>query len=258
MSKTLLVFGKALAVSIGTVGVCFTSPARAALMYVESLEGELSSDHNVPTLLGKLMPGDNFLEAAINNPEIGTQDRDYFTITIPKRLKLDHIFLENYQAGLAGDDVGFIGIEPGNRITPAPPTNLQEQEQAAAQLLGYTLFGTRTVYDSTVACTDLGVAGQPLAPNTLVLVNQDLLPVLGIANKPPLLTNCNPSFPTTGFTPPLIGANYSFWVQQTAGTGETQYALRFVMSSAIPEPSLTLSLITFGVLVIGRKRKAKL
>ncbi len=244
------------AVGISAVGAfCFTFPARAAVMYVESLDGELSSEHNNPTFIGKLMPGDNFLEAAIINPLIGTQDRDYFTLKVPKGLKLDHIFLDNYQPGLSGDDVGFIGIEQGDRITPPPPTNLQEQEQAAAQLLGYTLFGTRTTYDSTLACTNLGIAGQPLEPNTIVLVNQDLLPLLGIADKPPLLTNCNLSFPTTGFTPPLAGnANYSFWIQQTAGTGETQYALRFVVSAAIPEPTLTFGLVAFSVLVMSRKR----
>lgn len=259
MSKTLFVFYKALAVGMGAVGAfCFTFPAKAALMYVESLDGDLSSDHNTPTLLGKLMSGDNFLEAAINNPEMGTQDRDYFTITVPRGLQLEHIFLENYQTGFAGDDVGFIGIEQGDQITPAPPTNLQEQEQAAAQLLGYTLFGTRTVYDNTVACNNLGVVGQPLEPNTIVLVGQDLLPVLGIANKPPLLTNCNLSFPTTGFTPPLAGnTNYSFWVQQTAGTGETQYTLRFAVSATIPEPAFTLGLVTFATLVISRKRKTR-
>lgn len=253
MAKLVPTLCKALAaLGIGTIALStVVIPARAATLWNEDVSGDLSDNHAAPTDVGTLMDGSNLLIANINNPNpaTGTQDRDYFTFFVPQGFVLSQIILEQFSDAI--DDVGFIAINKGPQIIPPPPTNAQEQADAAPLLDGYTLIGVRTTYDSTTACNNLGIAGDPLAPNTITNPGNDLLAQMGIKDKPDVTTNCGDYFEPIGFAAPLEGGmQYSIWVQQTSGTGRTDYQLNLV-AARVPEPTFSLGLLVFGVLGLG-------
>ncbi|MEQ1935503.1 MAG: PEP-CTERM sorting domain-containing protein, partial [Fimbriimonadaceae bacterium] len=81
-------------------------------------------------------------------------------------------------------------------------------------LLGWTFFGTPEI-------------------------GSDLLPVMGS------------NFGSIGFTPPLTGSDYTFWLQQTGDP--TDYHLDF---QVVPEPT-TLAALTGMAGLLLRRRKAK-
>ena len=85
-----------------------------------------------------------------------------------------------------------------------------------SNLLGYTHFGTS--------------AGN---------VGRDLLPAMGTA------------FGAQGFTPPLSGSSYTFWIQQLGST--TSYQFDAVVT---PEPGSAALLGCAGVMVLRRRRRA--
>lgn len=117
-----------------------------AIGYTESINGELSSNRNAPTLWGTLQTGSNLL--------IGTtdvSDLDYFTINIPAGHQFSGLKMVAYDSGSSGDETAFIGLQAGTVMT-VPPTT-----QSAEGLLGWSHFG-------------------PGAGN----VGQDILPHLGV------------------------------------------------------------------------------
>jgi hypothetical protein len=52
-----------------------------------------------------------------------------------------------------------------------------------------------------------------------------------------------------GFTPPLTGSTYTWWIQQT-GASLVTYQLDFVVT---PEPA-TIGIMVTGALMVGRRR----
>lgn len=84
-----------------------------------------------------------------------------------------------------------------------------------ANLLGYTLFGTDHI-------------------------GTNILPAMGTGSG------------SMGFTPPLTGSDYTFWIQQTGDT--TTYDLNFV--TTVPEPG-TLSLGVGAALLLLKRRRAR-
>lgn len=93
-----------------------------------------------------------------------------------------------------------------------PPTGTN-----VANLLGWTLFG-------------------PGMGN----MNQNILPQMGVGDG------------AIGFTPPLTGADYTFWIQQTGDL--TAYRLDFV-TTVVPEPA-SLVVLAIGGLAIRLRRRA--
>jgi len=57
----------------------------------------------------------------------------------------------------------------------------------------------------------------------------------------------------TGFTPPLTGSDYSFWIQQTGAT-LTNYQFDFVV---VPEPSAVAMLVLAGGWLLPRRTRNK-
>jgi len=73
-------------------------------------------------------------------------------------------------------------------------------------------------------------------------VGTDILPAMGS------------NWGSIGFTPPLTGSNYAFWLQQTGDL--TDYRLDFQVQ-AVPEPATILATTAlFGALLRKRKRQA--
>jgi hypothetical protein len=86
-----------------------------------------------------------------------------------------------------------------------------------SNLLGYTHFGTAQF-----------------------AIGDDILKAMGLG------------FGAIGFTPPLTGENYVFWIQQT-GFIKTTYTLDFVVA---PEPT-TLAALTAGWLLMPKSRRRR-
>jgi hypothetical protein len=93
-------------------------------------------------------------------------------------------------------------------------TFITEDPQAAnvANLLGWTLFGP----------SEIGT---------------DILPAMGA------------NWGSIGFTPPLTGSNYAFWLQQTGDA--TDYTLSF---QVVPEPASVVALGGMAALALRRRR----
>lgn len=112
---------------------------------------------------------------------------------------------------------GYAGLDDVSFLAVQEGTFITEDPQAAnvANLLGWTFFGSPQL-------------------------NSDLLPGMG--------TNWG----SIGFTPPLTGSDYSFWLQQTGDF--TEYALEF---HVVPEPA-TLAVVGgfLGLAVRRRLRRA--
>lgn len=182
------------------LGLAVTSIGHAAIMWDESIHGDLTDDRFNP----------NHLSVSLGSNELightGFHDRDYFRITLAPGQMLTSIILTGY---VSIDDISFLAVQEGTFLTEDP------LNANVANLLGWTFFGT----------PEIGV---------------DLLPLMGS------------NYGSIGFTPPLSGTNYTFWLQQTGDP--TDYALDFRVD-AVPEPS---TLAAAGVFLLGLARRRRL
>jgi hypothetical protein len=129
----------------GIVAALLPGPLRADVMWIESVQGDLSDNRFAPTHL-LIAPGPNELYGILSGGnDQGGLDRDYFSITVPDGYVLSQIVLDAYYSP---DYAAFLGVQPGP-IFPNDPDTVQPGD-----LLGWTHFG----------------------PDQL---NMDLLPIMG-------------------------------------------------------------------------------
>lgn len=112
--------------------------------------------------------------------------------------------------------VSYSSVDPISFIGVQAGTTFTESPEApnVENILGYTLFGDEHI-------------------------GTDILPAIGSGPG------------SIGFTPPLTGGDYTFWIQQTGDP--TDYRLNFVTT---PEPA-TISLGIGAALVMLRRRKSR-
>jgi len=110
----------------------------------------------------------------------------------------------------------YVSLDDISFLAVQPGTFITEDPTSAnvGNLLGWCFFGTPQV-------------------------GTDLLPVMG--------SNAG----SIGFTPPLTGSDYSWWLQQTGDP--TSYVMEF---NVVPEPSSMVATATFLGMVL-RRRKAR-
>jgi hypothetical protein len=146
-----------------------------------------------------LSPGSNLVISSSGENDLGNTDIDMLLINIPAGKELTHLILTDY----SGDSsIAFLGLQAGSAFTFNPET---DGFDCIGACLGWSHFGPGTA-DGT-------------------LVGDNMLPSIGMNG--------------IGFTPPLTGSQYTFWIQEN-GEGAT-YTLNFV----VPEPA------TFGLFTIG-------
>src|SRR5262249_14502964 len=110
----------------------FTMRAGAAVVWDESVNGDLSNDYQNPTPL-TLATGVNSIIGSVSN-ETSPQDLDYFRIDVPAGRTLTAFLLQRY---VSFDDTAFIGMQSGPAFTfPAG-----EAVDHFDEILGYTHFG---------------------------------------------------------------------------------------------------------------------
>jgi PEP-CTERM motif. len=151
------------------------SPSAAAIIWNESLNGDLSNVQGTPTALA-LASGTNSIVGAV---EGDTDPRDFVSLTVPVGKTLSSITLFSYGSP---DPQGFTGIQAGASFVGSP--------FSASSYAGYAHYGT-------------GAVNGALPPTNLV--GADLLPIM--AN--PLL-----AVGATGLTVPLAAGTYTFVIQQ--------------------------------------------
>ena len=123
--------------------LCLAAAGTAqALIYDETVDGDLSDDRLNPTALA--------IATGVNSFAMGTQsgDLDYFTFTVPTGWNLSSIFHQTYSSD---DFVAFIGLQSGTTFTEAPST------VNPANLLGWLHFGGDTVNSEII--DDLAASG---------------------------------------------------------------------------------------------------
>ena len=173
----------ALAFKLGclALGLWQAIPGQAAIVWDESTQGELSANALLPTALA-MAPGSNIVLGTVGDSGSGV-DRDYFTFNVPAGIQLSALILLGNTSVSGG--VAFLAMQAGPQITVTP------SGVGVENLLGFIHY-------------DAG------------MVNQDLLPQMGLR-----------------IAPPLPAGSYSVWVQETGGV--VPFGLNFVLS-AVPEP----------------------
>jgi hypothetical protein len=137
--------------------VCvLTNLTQAAIIYNESVNGELSGTIGTPTVIGTLDLGvNNVIGWTVSSPAL---DRDFWIITIPTGQRLSTVTLRSYTT-TDGAGGGFLAVYTGT-LTSIPANTPTGQ----SQLLGGTLVGfTAGRLQGDNVLDDLGVSAT--APN---------------------------------------------------------------------------------------------
>jgi len=113
----------------------FTSTMQAAVVYDESVAGDLSNSGLSATFVG--FSGGSNQVLGTTGEDLGIVDRDYFTFTIPVGMQLDAILM--LSGTTVGSSVAFIGLQAGTQVT-LPPF-----PASATGLLGWHHYSTADV-----------------------------------------------------------------------------------------------------------------
>ena len=188
----------------------------ASLVYVESTDGELSSDSTSPTVLN-FMPGANSVSGRVTNiTDSGFTTADIFTFTIPTGAQLDTIVLDSFSSTSGALFMAF-GAGSQFSVTPSDLNN--------NFTLG-TSLGASTIGTTEVGLDILGDDGNNLTAD---------LSALG-----------------SGYTVPLAPGDYTFYLQETGSFSD--YGLTFNVS-AVPEPGSLSLLGLVAAASLSRRRR---
>jgi hypothetical protein len=122
--------------------------ADAAIVYVESVNGDMSGNGLAPTSISVGLGSNEIQGSTGRTVETGT-DRDYFAITVPTGFQIIALIEKAGTTTVGG--VSFLAIEAGSQVTV--PTNAQ----TAAGLLGWIHYFA--VSQDTDILADVGLGG---------------------------------------------------------------------------------------------------
>src|SRR5262245_44947085 len=97
-----------------TIAVMSIVPARASIIWDESVNGDLSGDRFNPTPFVLGMGTSSLIATSSEDPNDGSIDREFFSTTVPAGLALSELRLMAY----SGDDqIAFLGVVTGSTFT---------------------------------------------------------------------------------------------------------------------------------------------
>lgn len=147
------------------------APASAAVVYDETVSGDLSNSGLSPTPIAFAL-GTNAVTGTTGHDSTGAIDRDYFTFMVGAGQALTAI---NVLQGTQTIGLSFFGIQSGGQVT------LATNSATAAGLLGWTHYDASDV--GTNILDDIGVAGNgspgfigPLGTGTYSVWLQEISP----------------------------------------------------------------------------------
>ena len=146
------------------------SSAHAVTVYSESVNGDLSNNGLIPTVI-TLAVGSNEIFGTTGQTA-GVSDRDYFTVTVPSNLKLTQLIeAAGTQAG-GPSSLGFFAVQSGTQVTL--PTNTA----TAAGLLGWIHYGPTATDINILPAMGIPASGSsgfvpPLGPGSYAFWLQD-------------------------------------------------------------------------------------
>jgi len=166
------------AVSVALAAIAFaasTAPSAAAILWDETVSGDLSDAQTSPTAL-VLVTGTNSILGAVD----GDNDlQDFVSVTVPEGTTLDSVTLAAY---VSPDLQGFLGVQVGPTFVGSP--------FVAGSFAGYAHYGTAAQNGSYPATN---------------LVGANMLPIMADPAAAP---------GATGLTVPLGPGTYTFLIQQ--------------------------------------------
>jgi hypothetical protein len=169
---------------LGVVLACFiATPVGAAILYDESVSGDLSNSQSAPTAR-TMAAGTNSIKGFVD----GTDSQDWVALTVPAGNAFISLVLASY---VSTDPQGFTGFQAGPSFVGSP--------FSPSSYLGYAHFGT-------------GATNGSLPP--MNLVGADLFPYMGNTSIAP---------GAVGFTPPLSAGTYTFLIQQLGSPTAYQF-----------------------------------
>ena len=125
--------------------------AHAAVIYNESVSGDLSNSGLNPTVIS-VAPGSNQVFGTTGkNPATLIIDRDYFTFTVPNGLSLTAVTVLPGTKNLGPHGDSFIGLEAGPEVTVLTTAT------TAAGLLGWDHYDSGDIGNNILP--DMGSAG---------------------------------------------------------------------------------------------------
>lgn len=157
--------------------------SHAAVLYNESVSGDISSTQSTPTSL-TLQAGSNSIIGTVGSGD----SQDWLTFAVPSGFTLNSLVLAAYSSN---DAQGFTGMQAGSVFVGSSNT--------AANYLGYAHFGTTATNGSLPSAN---------------LVGQDLLPIMSTQAGSP---------GSQHFTTPLPSGSYAFLIQQLGATTSYQF-----------------------------------
>jgi len=156
--------------AIGLILLGIVAPTRAAVVWDESVNGNLSTDPAAPTVI-VFSAGSNIVNGSCGN--INAQTRDYMTFTVPAGYTLTALNLLVYTP----ENTGFCAVNGGNTsIIPGNPT------------IGFWMAGIHVVpgllntdlFDamSTASVTTEALPSSQLDPGDYTLIIQQTSPLI--------------------------------------------------------------------------------
>jgi len=181
--------------------VLVVAATAAATNYDEAIHGDLSGDRLNPTQLA-LSAGTNSLSAT--SGAFGEEEIEYDREYVRIDLPANHqLDSIRLQAYDSPDGTAFVGLQDGTTFSFEPDDAIMN----IGNMRGYAHFGPGEGHN----------------------IGDDILPAIAAGAG------------AMGFTPPLTGSSYTFWLQQTGAS--TTYQLDFIVTN-VPEPASALLMCT--------------